>query len=149
MPRTAPEFRALEPAEIEDVLSRNQVARLAYSFKDRVDVAPIHYVYEDGAVYGRTAPGSKLETLHHHPWVAFEVDEVEGLFTWRSVILKGTIYFLHAEGATHDEAAWHRAITVLRRLDPRFFTDDDPVPDRTSVFRLRIEEMTGRASRAG
>ncbi len=149
MRRTAPEFRALAAGEVEEVLARNRVARLAFSFKDRVDVAPIHYVYEDGAVYGRTAPGTKLETLHHHPWVALEVDEVGGLFDWRSVVVKGTIYFLHAEGAPHDEAAWHRAITVLRRLDPRFFTDDDPVPDRSVAFRLRIEEMSGRACREG
>ncbi len=147
MPRThTPEFRALSREEIEAVLGRNTVARLAYTFHDRVDMTPTHYVYEDDTIYGRMAPGEKMEMLLHHPWVALEVDEVHGLFDWRSVVLKGTSYFLHAEGAPHDTAAWHRAVTVLRRLDPRFFTEDDPIPERSAIFRLRIEDMTGRAA---
>ena len=74
-----PVFRALERRECEAVLARNRVGRLAFSFHDRVDIEPIHYVYADGVLYGRTAPGSKLTTIEHHRWVAFEVDDVEGL----------------------------------------------------------------------
>ena len=40
----APTFRALTAAECEKVLSRNHVARLAFSFHDRVDIEPVHYV---------------------------------------------------------------------------------------------------------
>ena len=62
------------------LLARNQVGRLAFTFHDRVDIQPLHYVYEAGWIYGRTSQGTKLATLAHHQWVAFEVDEVEGLF---------------------------------------------------------------------
>ena len=61
----APEFRALSKVECEKILSRNHVARLAFSFHDRVDIEPVHYVYERGWMFGRTSPGSKLQTIAH------------------------------------------------------------------------------------
>src|SRR6476659_6971000 len=75
-----PRIRELTRDEMEALLTRNNVGRIAYAFKDRVDIEPINYVYKDGWVYCRTSHGSKLETMEHHRWVAFEVDEVRGLF---------------------------------------------------------------------
>ena len=57
--------------------SRAHVGRLAFTFHDRVDIEPISHVYSEGWVYARTSPGTKLTTVKHHPWVAFEVDEVQ------------------------------------------------------------------------
>ena len=104
MPRTRePTFRDLDETETHDLLARNHVGRIAYSFHDRVDIEPISYVFADGAIYLRTTPGSKLETLAHSPWVAFEVDEVSGPFDWKSAVAHGTIYTLHDAGGEIDE----------------------------------------------
>ena len=83
-PTSAPTFRELPRDECDALLARNHVGRVAFSFHDRVDLEPVHYVYAEGWIHGRTAPGAKVAVLRHHPWVAFEVDEVEGLFRWRS-----------------------------------------------------------------
>ena len=40
-----PRIRELTRAEIEALLTRNNVGRIAYAFKDRVDIEPINYVY--------------------------------------------------------------------------------------------------------
>lgn len=72
-----PTFRPLDRPEMEALLARNHVGRLAFSFHDRVDIEPIHYVYADGVLYARTSPGHKLTTLAHHRWVALEADEVD------------------------------------------------------------------------
>ena len=82
-------YGTLERDEIDALLARHNVGRIAYTFRDRVDVEPINYVYRDGWIYLRTGPGSKLTTLARHPWVAFEVDEVDGPFDWRSVVGRG------------------------------------------------------------
>jgi len=39
-----PSFRALDEEESQAILSRNHVGRIAYSFHDRDDIEPIHYV---------------------------------------------------------------------------------------------------------
>ena len=145
----APVIRVLEREECEAILARNAVGRLAYSYRDRVDIVPIHFVYDGGWLYGRTSPGSKLEPIAHNHWVAFEVDEVEGIFAWRSVVVRGGLYVLHADGPEREQVAWERALDLMRGLVPQAGTAADPVPDRTVLFRVHADEMTGRESTPG
>ena len=145
----APEFRALSKVECEKVLSRNHVARLAFSFHDRVDIEPVHYVYEGGWMFGRTSPGSKLETLAHSHWIAAEVDEIDGIFDWRSVVIRGAFYTGSPEGPEVEAEAWARGTELLRTLLPETGTAADPVPFRTIIFRVQVEETTGREATSG
>ncbi|HKG91102.1 MAG TPA: pyridoxamine 5'-phosphate oxidase family protein [Gemmatimonadaceae bacterium] len=142
-----PEVRDLAVEECQALLSRNAVARLAYSFHDRVDVVPIHYVYDGGWLYGRATPGPKIIPIRHNHWVAVEVDEVEGDFEWRSVVVRGSVYFLEEDGSPAEREAQRRAITLLRRIVPETATPADPVSQRTVIFRVHADEMTGRAAR--
>lgn len=144
-----PIFRDLTPEEIEIVLSRNHVGRIAFAFRGHVDIEPIHYVYDAGWIYGRTAPGTKLSTLVHHPWVAFEVDEIAGLFDWTSVVARGTVYLLDADGAPSDRETYARALELLRELIPETMAPDDPTPSRRALFRIHLDETTGRTARGG
>src|SRR5262249_35574920 len=128
----APAFRELTHDECCALLERNHVGRLAFSHRDRVDIEPIHYVYSDDWIYGRTRDGTKLRTLAHNRWVAFETDESEGLFEWRSVVVKGALYLLEPNGLRSDLYA--QAVEVLRTLIPETLTAGDPVPERTAVF---------------
>jgi nitroimidazol reductase NimA-like FMN-containing flavoprotein (pyridoxamine 5'-phosphate oxidase superfamily) len=87
-----------------------------------------------------------LDTLLHNPWVALEIDEAYGLFDWRSVVVKGTVYVVQ-QGLSSDVADhYQRAVEAIRTLVPDAFTDDDPVPSRSIVFRLHIHEKHGRAA---
>ena len=124
------------------LLAANRVGRIAFTFHDRVDIEPISYVYADGWLYARTSPGTKLSIVQHHPWVAFEIDEVHGQFDWRSVVVRGTIYFLDADKG--DRKAYDAAVAILRSMDPHIMTDDDAAPSRRAVFRIHADEITGR-----
>ena len=141
-----PRFVELDQTEIERMLGAHAFGRIAFTFRDRVDIEPISYVYRDGWIYGRTAPGTKLDVLAHHPWVAFEIDDVRGPFDWRSVVVKGTIYFLEAGGSGAEGAAYDNAVQILRSLNPRALTERDPTPERSVLFRLHIDEFNGRAA---
>ncbi len=145
----APAFRALAATECSRILSRNHVARLAFAFHGRVDIEPVHYVYDQGSMYCRTSPGSKLTTIAHSPWIAAEVDEIEGLFEWRSVVVHGSVYTLSHDVQGAEATAWARGLELLRALIPETGTGDDPVPFRSVMFQLRIEETSGREARPG
>jgi nitroimidazol reductase NimA-like FMN-containing flavoprotein (pyridoxamine 5'-phosphate oxidase superfamily) len=142
-------FRELTTEECHALLARHQVGRLAFAHKDRVDIEPIHYVADDGWLYGRTSPGTKLEVVTRNRWVAFEVDEVTGPFEMRSVVVKGGLYFLRKEGSAQEAEAYARAVTLLRRLVPETLTPADPMPDRVVLFRIHLDEVTGRAASRG
>lgn len=144
MPTPTPRFRDLDPSECTAILERHHVGRLAFARKDRVDIEPIHYVHDDGWLYGRTQPGTKMEVLTHNRWVAFEVDEIDALFEWRSVVVKGGFYLLRVDGSPNEVEIYHKGIAILRRLVPETFTPKDPLPERAIVFRIHIDELFGR-----
>lgn len=143
----APEMRELSQAEAEEILERNHVGRVAFSFHDRVNIAPVHYVYSNGWIYGRTSPGGKLDTIRHNWWVAFEVDEVDGLFEWRSVVVHGGFFPVDPERADAEREAWVTGLELVRTLVPEALKQEDPVPFRTILFRIAVQETTGRESR--
>ena len=146
MPAGAPSFRELDPVECEAVLAAHHVGRIAYSYRDKVDIEPIHYVWSEGWLYGRTGEGTKLSTLAHNRWIAFEVDEVNALFDWRSVVVKGAMYVLDPDGEGPQGDEWRQAVQLLRRIMPEAFTEGDPTPDRSIVFRVHADHITGRAA---
>jgi hypothetical protein len=140
-----PAFTELTRTECETLLNKYHVARLAYTFHDRVDVEPIGYVFSRGGLVFRTAPGSKFETLRHHPWVALEVDEVQDLFNWRSVVVHGTMYTLTDVGNGAEAASYHAAVKALRKVMPDALKPGDPTPFRSVVIRMECEQIVGRA----
>lgn len=139
-----PHFSMLTHDECERMLLEHRIARLAYSHKDRVDIEPIHFVYDAGWIYVRTQPGTKLSTIVHNPWVAFEIDESHALFDWRSVVVHGRLELL--DDGPHDKArARHAtAVAALRTLVPAAFTPDDPTPDRTIIGAIYVDTVQGR-----
>ncbi len=138
-----PIIRALRGDESQALLARNRVGRIAYSFHDRVDIEPVHYVYEAPWIFGRTSAGAKLFTLAHNQWCAFETDEVTGLFDWESVIVKGPFSPQNSPNASWD---YDRAIAALRRLIPESLTPSDPIAERSVVFGIHASEISGRRS---
>jgi nitroimidazol reductase NimA-like FMN-containing flavoprotein (pyridoxamine 5'-phosphate oxidase superfamily) len=141
-----PRFRELDRGEIDEIRARNNVGRIAFSLHDRVDIEPINYVYDAGWIFGRTSHGTKLAMIAHHPWVAFEVDEVRGLFHWSSVVVKGAFYLIDADTSIRQDPAFNRGVELLRALIPETLTANDPTPFRNSVFRIHLDEVTGRAA---
>lgn len=141
--RETPVFHELDRDECIAVLVRNHIGRIAYAFRDQVDITTISYVYDDGWLYLRTEVGDKLVTMAHNRWVAFNVDEIESLFEWRSIVARGGIYLL--DPAEHTEEHRH-AVNLLRTLIPETFRAEDPVPFRDMVLRIHVDKVTGRAA---
>jgi len=148
-----PRFRSLRREECAVVLARNRVGRIAFARGNRIDIVPLHYVFADGELYGRTAPDTRLRGAGRNfsnAWpVAFEVDEVDGPFEWRSVVVHGS---LHAAAVgdpewRRDEAKWGRVARALRRVDPEAFTEGDPAPFRDVLVRVDLAEISGREAR--
>lgn len=143
-----PVFRELDRDQCDAILERNHVGRIAFSFHDRVDIQPIHYVRDDTWLYMRTDPGDKITTFAHNRWVAFEVDEIDGVFDWRSVVVRGGVYLLDRYGPASEREARERAVALLQSVFPRTLEPGDPAPFRDIVLRIYIDEMTGREARS-
>jgi len=130
----------------EAILSRNSVGRIAFTLHDRVSIVPIHYVYENGWIYGRTSAAGKLRGILRNRRIAFEVDENSQPFDWRSVVVKGRLYLIEPGTTPSARRVRAEAVSLIRRLVPAALTDTDPIPFRNQIFRIRIVEISGRAS---
>jgi nitroimidazol reductase NimA-like FMN-containing flavoprotein (pyridoxamine 5'-phosphate oxidase superfamily) len=139
-----PVLRRMSAREARALLARLGVGRIAYASHDRVDIEPIHYATDGEWIYGRTSLGAKLFSLVHRPWCAFEADEVFGPFDWASVVVKGAFFLLDPDLSAPE--AYERCLAHLRARLPETLTADDPAPQRAILFRIQIQEITGRCA---
>jgi nitroimidazol reductase NimA-like FMN-containing flavoprotein (pyridoxamine 5'-phosphate oxidase superfamily) len=144
-----PVFSALTLEDCWALLQRNHVGRIAFLGHGMVDIEPVHYVANDAWVFVRSADGAKLEAFSHHPYIAFEVDEVDDLFDWRSVVAHGTVYLMSEPRGATERATFARAVRALRSLIPTALGDDDPTPARTTVYGIHVDRITGRQAKPG
>ena len=138
----APRSGTLPADDARGLLARHHVGRLAFTVDGKADIEPIHYTLRDDWIYCRTSAGTKLTALTERPWVAFEVDEVEGPFDWLSVVVHGTMYSITDRAS--DREARVQAIVAVREFNPTAFTPEDPVPERTALVRIYVHDLVGR-----
>jgi nitroimidazol reductase NimA-like FMN-containing flavoprotein (pyridoxamine 5'-phosphate oxidase superfamily) len=140
----SPVFSALTVDECWAMLTRNNVGRIAFINDGIADIEPVHYVAGDPWLFARSAEGTKLEAFGHRPYVAFEVDEIDGVFDWRSVVAHGTVYLMSERGTRSDRAAFERALESLRAFIPGTLGKDDPTPLRRTIYGIHVDRLSGR-----
>jgi len=143
-------LRELSQPEVKDLLGRGKIGRLAIydARRERVYVVPISYVYKDGVAYLHSAPGLKLDLLRQRPaHVCFQVDDVVDEDQWQSVT---------AWGEFEEIADARERQRALRSFGDRLLRG--PLRERQlagragmlgsgeTVFRIHLEEMTGRSA---
>jgi uncharacterized protein len=142
---------SLNKVQADYLLRAEMVGRLGCSWERFTYVVPIAYVYDGHFIYGHTKNGLKIDVVRKNPTVCFEVDRIDSIANWQSVLAFGAW-----EELTGREA--EDALQLLvNRLSP-YTTSETSVPrhglDRphaaidpnieSIVFRIRIMEVTGR-----
>lgn len=64
----------LDERECWDLLELAPMGRIALAAAGEIDIFPINFAVHEGALYFRTAPGTKLVELTVNPVVALEID---------------------------------------------------------------------------
>lgn len=141
----------LTAEEIEQLLRRESVGRIGCATDGRIYVVPTTYAYDGEFVYSHSADGLKVRTMRANPSVCFEVEQIIDLAHWSSVIAWGTYEEL---GGVEEERAIALLVarfsptpisaTALARPRIRGIAQEG---SRTTLFRLRLTEKTGRFER--
>jgi nitroimidazol reductase NimA-like FMN-containing flavoprotein (pyridoxamine 5'-phosphate oxidase superfamily) len=79
----------LNSNQIEHVLQSLIVGRLGCHADNKTYVVPVTYAYNGNYIYGHTKEGLKIDMMRKNPLVCFEVDVIENMSNWRSVIAWG------------------------------------------------------------
>ena len=134
----------LDAAQCEDVLRTEVIARIGCICDGRVYVVPVTYVYDGTYVYGHAMDGAKLRAMRANPQVCVEVEQVDDLSNWRSVIAWGT--FEECDGPEWDAGFAMLAERIMPLLT---LPAHQPPPDLSvlrsgSVYRIKLDLTTGR-----
>jgi nitroimidazol reductase NimA-like FMN-containing flavoprotein (pyridoxamine 5'-phosphate oxidase superfamily) len=142
---------ALTASETEQLLRRQTVGRIGCHAEGRTYVVPITYAYDGACVIARSADGLKIRTMRANPSVCFEVDEVIDPAHWSSVVAQGSYEELSGEDEERADVflccrlgATATSETALRRSELAGIAEPHA---RTTLFRIRLNEMTGRFER--
>lgn len=117
--------------QIERVLHSEVVGRIGCHDAGRPYVVPITYAYDGDAIYGHTSEGQKLHMMRANPYVCFEVEQVDDLANWRSVIAWGVF----------EELTGEQEQRALRLFEGRARGTSSETP---VVYRIVLREKTGR-----
>lgn len=139
-----PRIRALSTVQSEFILARNHVGQLSFIASGRPELLPLHYVFADGRIVTRTSYGAKCTAWAEQPGVVFGVEESDGLFDWRSVVVRGVARLLPQHGTRSERAAYWSAVDVVRTLVPEALTERDPTPHRRVILEVVPVEISGR-----
>lgn len=137
----------LRSDEIEEVLRENIIGRVGSHAYGKTYVVPITYAYDGAYVYAHSAEGMKLHMMRQNPRVCFEVDNMDDMANWRSVIAWGVFEELHSGQAA-------RALDILlAHIEPHLQGPPGASVHPTSgmqpavLYRIKLEEKTGRFER--
>lgn len=131
---------SLSAQEIEDLLRTELVARLGCHAAGRTYIVPVTYVYDGDALFVQSADGLKVRMMRQNPQVCVEVDHIDDLANWQSVIAWGRFETLHGP----DAAAG--LIRLRERLLPLVVSETTPLNEALSEGETRIPSGNGHAS---
>ncbi|QHS58151.1 pyridoxamine 5'-phosphate oxidase family protein [Chitinophaga agri] len=145
---------SLSQQEMEQLLLRNVTGRIGCRDGDRIYIVPVSYVYHDKSIIAHSTEGLKIKMMRKTPDVCFEVDEIQDMANWQSVIGTGRFEEIHGEKEKYYAMKFlvsrllHMRVSETAHL-PHMVTDGGEEVSLTTsvrpvVYRIRFEFMTGR-----
>lgn len=133
----------LTASQVEELLRAEVIARIGCISQGRVYVVPVSYAYDGTYVWGHGMDGAKLRAMRANPEVCVEVEHVDDLSNWRSVIAWGTYEECHGNDWKAGMALLVTRIMPLLTFPPH--QHPDPAgPKHGTVYRIRLASKTGR-----
>lgn len=140
----------LDEKQIDRVLSSGTIGRVGVHADGRTYVVPTTYVFDGDSIYCHAAMGLKIRMMRASPEVCFQVDEIDDMASWRSVIAWGRYEELKGDLAI---AAMN---LLVSRLSPLTASETAGPAGRAAgragngeeiSYRINLAERTGRFER--
>ena len=143
----------LEEERIDQILRNEAVGRIGCGNGEQIYVVPVTYVYDGKNVYGHMDEGEKVRLMRANPKVCFEVDHIENLANWQSVIVWGT--YEELRGGEADKVV----LLLLRKFSPLINSKSADAPHGLGgyvdyrihtalrhglMYRINVTKKTGR-----
>ncbi len=145
----------LAEPQIEEVLKKQIFGRIGCHADDTTYIVPISFAYDGRNIYCHSLQGKKIEMMRKNPNVCFEVDIMENMGNWESVICWGSFEEINdPEQRKHAvELLLHRHLPIVSSETVKltqswpFYKDGEEGEVDGVIFRILLREKTGRYER--
>jgi len=141
----------LKNSQIEHVLYSQVIGRIGCHADGVTYVVPITYAYDGTYVYGHTKEGMKISIMRKNPKICFEVDIIDTMSNWRSVIAWGE--FEELKTTEEREVAMDKLLDRILPIMTGETTVQHAMRDSHEkhidamqgvVYRIKLTKKTGR-----
>jgi nitroimidazol reductase NimA-like FMN-containing flavoprotein (pyridoxamine 5'-phosphate oxidase superfamily) len=141
----------LNEQEINNVLQSQVICRLACCYRRIPYVVPLAYFYDGHALFMQSFDGMKLSIMRRNPRVCVQIDSIQGLKSWKSVLIQGHFEILTGKAEQMARERYFDKIYVLQH-NPHihsFGHDEhvaviDPIREKPFLFKIKIQTISGR-----
>ena len=139
--------------ESAKILTDHYVGHLAYLHGDTPYIVPITYYYDpsENAIFSYSSEGHKIKAMRANQTVAFQIENIESLNSWMSVLVHGTFEELNGSVA---KMYLHKFAQHVKNLMARQKGIDTQSIDSFSskinsgnipiVYRINVQDIIGR-----
>jgi len=141
----------LNPDQIEVLLMNEVIGRIGCNANGVTYVVPVTYVYDDGYIYAHSKEGMKIQMMRLNPMVCFEIDKMDDLENWQSVIawgryeeLKGNDQKMGLQKIINGLPLASSSETSLPSRNLEDAHQNSAGPYKAIIYRVKLLEKTGR-----
>jgi nitroimidazol reductase NimA-like FMN-containing flavoprotein (pyridoxamine 5'-phosphate oxidase superfamily) len=142
----------LDQTQIDALLKEQVTGRIACHADGTTYIVPINYVYHAPFIYTHSSNGKKIEMMRKNPDVCFEVDEIQTIFRWKSVVAWGQFEEVTDldEKARLMQGIIHRIMPLANNPTDHpshgITEKDSDIGDKVEliIYKIRLDKITGR-----
>jgi nitroimidazol reductase NimA-like FMN-containing flavoprotein (pyridoxamine 5'-phosphate oxidase superfamily) len=144
-------FGELNDTLVENILKTQFIGRIGCHANGITYVVPVTYVYNGMYVYAHSVKGMKIDMMRINPEVCFEVEVMQNMANWQSVIAWGKF-----EEITNMEEKQQAMQKIISRMRPMITSEttqpthglnthtQDVGNHQAILFRIKLNKKTGR-----
>ncbi len=145
---------SLTHPEIDQLIKDQSLGRIGYTSNGKTYIIPITYAFDGQYLYGHSREGKKIQIMRSNPFICFQIDAIQNLANWKSVIIQGEFEELIGKQARETMRFF------IEQLQPQLlsststpthglshFHRNEHSALRSIIFRIKILEKTGRFER--
>jgi hypothetical protein len=147
---------SLTKEEIDHLIDRQYIARLGVYDQQKVYIVPITYSFDSksSSIIGITGEGHKLKVLRKNPKVCIEIEKIEDITNWKTVIAWGDFEEITGADAKLLVHEFVKKVSAKVNNDSpgqaKFLSDitaagTDP---KVVVYKIHLKEKSGRFERS-
>ncbi|TXN36034.1 flavin mononucleotide-binding protein [Flagellimonas hymeniacidonis] len=135
------------------LLGENYIGRLGFISYSCPYIIPITYFHdvEEKSILSYSSEGNKIDAMRKFPSVSLQIDEINTIQHWKSVLIHGKFEELKGSTAKKYLKKFSQGVqeTISKKIDekPKFISDfSSRLSERKLpiVFRIRIKDISGK-----